>query len=311
MTLGNYNLNQLWLQLNRQQKSINLLIVIVLSLYLLAYGAELSWRLLPTPTGNINSTQGQQTQNPTSRQNNQTDLSKLKALNLFGELGASPKVEVQEVSDAPKTALNLTLTGVVASSEKDQGAAVIENKGSQNTYGVDDKVDGTNAILKEVFADRVIIKNGARRETLMLDGLDYSKSAAHSPIVRSPSSQPEPKSTGSPRRELSEEAIEATRALQQQPANFSDYIAISPHRIDEQLVGYAVSPGKDPSLFQAVGMQSGDVIVEINGLDLTDTQQSMEAMGALRAAQSLQLTVNRDGDLLTLYLDLPNAELEP
>jgi general secretion pathway protein C len=311
MTLGNYNLNQLWLQLNKQQKSINLLIVVILSLYLLAYGAELSWRLLPTPEGQLNSTPGSPSINPANRQNNQTDLSKLKALNLFGELGAAPKTEVEEVSEAPQTSLNLTLTGVVASSEKEQGAAIIDNKGSQNTYGIDEKIDGTNAILKEVFADRVIIKNGARRETLMLDGLDFNKSSANNPIVRSPSARPEPKFQESQHRELSEEAIEATRALQQQPANFSDYIAISPHRVDGQLIGYAVSPGKNPALFQEVGMQSGDVIVEINGLDLTDTQQSMEAMGALRAAQSLQLTVTRDGELLTLYLDLPTAELEP
>ena len=52
------------------------------------------------------------------------------------------------------------------------------------------------------------------------------------------------------------------------------------------------------------------MITDINGLNLTDPQQAVEAMGELRAAQSLQITVSRDDELLTLFLDLPDAEQE-
>lgn len=305
MTFANYNLNQLWLQLNKQQQRINLLVVVLLSVYLLAYAAELTWRLFPSPA-EPTAQQSLSASPQITTSNRETDLSTIKRLNLFGDLSAAPVEEVQQVTEAPQTSLNLTLTGVVASTARGAGAAIIENKGSQNTYGINDKIDGTNAVLMEVYADRVIIKNGQRRETLMLDGIDYNKPNANVLVNQTATTRPSVK-----RRDLSEQVIEASRALQQQPANFTDYIAISPHRVDGQLHGYTVSPGKDPTLFQAVGMQNGDIITEINGLDLTDTQQSMEAMGALRAAQSMQLTVNRDGDLLTLYLDLPSAELGP
>ena len=51
----------------------------------------------------------------------------------------------------------------------------------------------------------------------------------------------------------------------------------------------------------------GDVITQINGLDLTDLQQSQEALSELRNAQTIELTIIRDGGLTTLYLDLPES----
>jgi general secretion pathway protein C len=92
---------------------------------------------------------------------------------------------------------------------------------------------------------------------------------------------------------------------QKQPDSFIDFISVAPHREDNALVGYRVSPGRNPSLFQAVGLESGDIITQINGLDVTDPEQTMEAMGALRSSSSIELTVSREGELMTLYLELP------
>ena len=236
-------------------------------------------------------------------------MADIKRLNLFGDYNAAPVVE-NEVTEAPVTRLSLTLTGVVASSEKGQGAAIIENKKQQQTYGIGEKIEGTNASLQKVYADRVIIKNGATNETLMLDGVDYNKNVLQvtnqTPVDSAPQNN-----SGSERRTLSDDAIQASRDLQNQPASFIDYIAVSPHRPNGELLGYQVSPGKKPALFQAAGLKSGDVITEINGLDLTDMQQALEAMNMLKELQSLQMTVQREDELITIYLDLPQGEEEP
>ena len=71
------------------------------------------------------------------------------------------------------------------------------------------------------------------------------------------------------------------------------------------MAGYKVKPGKNPSLFESVGLQNGDIVIQINGLDLTDPAQAREAMGELRTAQSIELTVTREGEYITLYLDMP------
>jgi len=313
MTVVNHTANQLWLQLVKNQQKINLLVVVLLAIFLLSFAAELTWRLWPQPADNDKVTNISGLQNGQSvtlnTDNNRLNLADIKRLNLFGDYNAQPVAE-KVVTDAPVTQLNLTLTGVVSSTEKDQGAAIIENRNQQQTYGIGEKIDGTNASLKEVYADRVIIKNGLASETLMLDGVDYNKKSKQT-ANRSPVSRPESDDQGPERRTLSDDAIQASRELQEQPANFTDYIAVSPHRPNGELAGYRVSPGRKPALFAAAGLKSGDVITDINGLDLTDMQQALEAMNMLKELNSLQMSVQREEEIITIYLDLPQGEEEP
>ncbi|MGK0380854.1 MAG: general secretion pathway protein C [Flavobacteriales bacterium] len=311
MTVVNHTANQLWLQLVKNQQTINLLAVAVLAVFLLSYAAELTWRLWPQPVASsrfesISSSQSVSLENSNSRLN----LADIKRLNLFGDFNADP-IEQKEVTDAPITRLNLTLTGVVASSVKDQGAAIIENRNQQQTYGIGEKIEGTSVSLKEVYADRVIIKNGSSNETLMLDGVDYNKNTNQLSQLPLANLQPIDQGPEELRQTLSNEAILAGRELQDQPASFIDYIAVSPHRPDGELLGYRVSPGKKPTLFKAAGLKSGDVITDINGLDLTDMQEALEAMNMLKELQSLQMSVQREDELITIYLDLPQREEEP
>jgi general secretion pathway protein C len=311
MTVVNHTANQLWLQLVKNQQTINLLAVAVLAVFLLSYAAELTWRLWPQPVASsrfesISSSQSVSLENSNSRLN----LADIKRLNLFGDFNADP-IEEKEVTNAPITRLNLTLTGVVASSVKDQGAAIIENRNQQQTYGIGEKIEGTSVSLKEVYADRVIIKNGSSNETLMLDGVDYNKNTNQLSQLPLANLQPIDQGPEELRQTLSNEAILAGRELQDQPASFIDYIAVSPHRPDGELLGYRVSPGKKPTLFKAAGLKSGDVITDINGLDLTDMQEALEAMNMLKELQSLQMSVQREDELITIYLDLPQREEEP
>jgi general secretion pathway protein C len=313
MTVVNHTANQLWLQLVKNQQKINFLAVALLAIFLLSYAAELTWRLWPQPTDidrleNISSGQPASLKNSNERLN----LVDIKRLNLFGDYNAEPIAE-KEVTDAPVTRLNLTLTGVVASTVIGQGAAVIENRNQQQTYGIGEKIEGTNASLKKVYADRVIIKNGLSSETLMLDGVDYNKNSNQSinQTRQAPDTLSLPSNQGPQRRTLSDDAIQASIELQGQPASFVDYIAVSPHRPNGELLGYRVSPGKNPALFKAAGLKSGDVITDINGLDLTDMQQALEAMNMLKELQSLQMSVQREDELITIYLDLPQGEEEP
>ena len=312
MTVGNYNLNHIWHQFGKYQHQLRLVVIVLLAIYLIAFAAQLTWRLLPEPqlSSQDSASVGVQT-GSNSNNENRVSLANIKRLNLFGDLTAAPVEEEPQVTEAPETNLNLTLSGVVASSDPKVAAAIIENRGNQNTYGINEKIEGTRAILTEVHVDKVIIKNGTRHETLMLDGVDFKKSNSSQPRVVSNNRRPKPTRTNSreQRKTLTGDAAQATRDLQKKPAGFTDYISISPYRRSGQLQGYRISPGKKPKLFKAAGFKAGDIVVEINGLNLTDPQQSLEAMQALRSAQSLQLTVNRGEETLTLYLDFPSEGL--
>ena len=305
MTFNKPNPQSLVVYLNQHQKQLHTIVVVLLSLYLIAFAAKLVWRIIPEPQLSATPTVSLAPVISSSSSQSGGNIAKIQQLNLFGNAAAKPAEPVTEVTDAPETRLNLTLTGVVASSEQEAGTAIIENRGSQAVYGLGEKIEGTNATLQKVYNDRVIIKNGARNETLMLDGIDYEEANRRREMQAR--ARPEPEEDESDAVELSDEALEATAALRERPANFTDFISISPKTEEGQLIGYQVSPGKEPELFKSAGLQAGDVITQINGLDLTDLQQSQEALSELRNAQTIELTIIRDGSLTTLYLDLPES----
>jgi len=303
MTFNKPNPQSLVVYLNQHQKQLHTIVVV--RLYLIAFAAKLVWRIIPEPQLSATPTVSRAPVISSSSGQNGVNIAKIQQLNLFGNAAAKPAEPVAEVTDAPETRLNLTLTGVVASSEQEAGTAIIENRGSQAVYGLGEKIEGTNATLQKVYNDRVIIKNGVRNETLMLDGIDYDEANRRREMQAR--NRPEPEELEEDTVELSDEALEATAALRERPANFTDFISISPKTEEGQLIGYQVSPGKEPELFKSAGLQAGDVITQINGLDLTDLQQSQEALSELRNAQTIELTIIRDGSLTTLYLDLPES----
>lgn len=307
MTFNKIDPHSLVVYVNQHQKTLHTIVVVLLSLYLLAFAAKLTWRIIPEPQLSATHTATHSPVVVSPPSSNGVNIKQIQQLNLFGDATRVVQAAPQPVvTDAPETRLNLTLTGVVASTELDAGTAIIENQGTQAVYGLGEKIEGTNATLQKVYNDRVIIRNGVRDETLMLDGIDYEEANRRREQNARQRPQPE-KDDPRDSRALSEEALEATAALRERPSSFTDFISISPKTEEGQLIGYRVSPGQKPALFKSAGLQSGDVITQINGLDLTDTQQSRDALSELRNAETIELTIIRDGSLTTLYLDLPEA----
>ncbi|GAC27605.1 type II secretion system protein GspC [Brumicola pallidula] len=316
MTVTNLSLQPALRMYSQHQNKIILLIVVLLSLYLIAFAAELTWRLVPQPE----SSQSRLLNNSntsTAQSASRLDISPLTKLNLFGNPDAKPIVTaLAEITDAPETKLNLTLTGVVSSTDPKVGAAVVENNGKQNTYGVGDKIDGTNATLDQLYIDRVIIKNGLARETLMLDGIDFNEAnqirqqgyPQQAQEFETPQGPVEFQMPDSDPDQSSASVREMREQINQSPTSFTDFIAIKPHAPNGALIGYQVSPGKQAEFFSNVGLRSGDVITQINGLDLSDPAQSLEAINVLREAQFLQMEVLRGDEALSLDIDIPSSE---
>lgn len=297
----------------RHENKLILVVVILISAYLLAFAAKLTWSLLPQEqsitTSNVSNIQ----QSDGTRSNSGNNISSIINLNLFGNAAFKPaEVEQKEITDVPETALNLVLSGVVSSTNPNRGAAVIAYNNSQGTYGPGDKIEGTNVTLDEIYVDRVIIKNRLTRETLMLDGIDFEEAnknrARNTQQNQAQVNTPGNTNVQSQNIENKAQAMrEARQKLAQEPASFTDLISLAPHRTDGQLIGFRVSPGANPALFNAVGLKGGDVVIQLNGLDLTDLQQSSEAITQLREADSLQLEVLRAGEYLSLDLDIPES----
>lgn len=306
MIINQTSLQNIPALLTSHQTRIRVLVLVLLSIYLIAYAADITWKLIPTPSTSAPATTTARYTGSVASSQRGVDVGQIQQLNLFGEVNKTAPPPVQEtITDAPETRLNLVLSGLVSSTDEEAGTAVIENRGKQATYAIGEKIDGTNAILSQVLIDRVIIKNGGKHETLMLAGLDFSKQTAATPTSRSRQPVRPPAQPSRRARELSDDAVAATEALRDRPASFTDFISVTPALENGQMIGYRVKPGKDASLFESVGLINDDVVIQINGLDLTDPAQARDAMGELRDAQSIELTVTRDGEYITLYLDMP------
>ena len=278
-----------------------------LAISALHIGAQMTWKLVPSPDyqaawkpmGFSNS----------SNSETNVDISELKKLSLFGQADkktVEKKIVAPVITDAPKTSLSVQLTGVVASTSEQNGLAVIDSNGSQETYSLGDKIKGTSAVLKEVFSDRVILANSGRYETLMLDGLKYTPNG-----VRAKSKAPSSNVAVSRKidkrknRRISEQIEEYREQIMQNPAKISDFISIIPKRGNGGLVGYLLNPGKDGQFFKASGLKPNDLAKTLNGYDLTDINQSIEVMGQLPELTQLSVTVERQGKLIEILFSLP------
>lgn len=312
-----YQSQYLWQQIKKVplatiRQILNLVLVVLLAWLL----AKLSWQLIPEPESEPLATvlpAGRVTASTSQGVN----LNALLQFSLFGkaESQSEKKATTPVVTEAPKTQLNVKLTGLVAVGDPAKGSAIIESRGSEATYAIDDTIEGTNAVLKQVLSDRVLLLQAGRYETLMLDGMEYTKMAqANAGLGRAeqpdadyepqmdmaPSAEPEGLQPLAPDLALEEHREEFIA----EPMKFFDYIRVSPHRPSGELLGYRLTPGKDPTLFRDLGLQPNDLAIEINGIRLNDMQQAMAAINELRDAREAAIKIERDGEIRDILINL-------
>lgn len=287
-------------------KQLNLFCTLVLVLMLAWLAARFSWMWWPDQT--TTPLQTSPTQNNTAQQSVAIDT--LLTAHLFGQYQVKAEVAVDKPApnptDAPKTSLNLKLTGVVATKKKpEQGTAIIESNGVEQVYGVDEQIEGTSASLKQVLEDRVLLQVSGRFETLMLDGLEYQQLSAENAGYNNEGIQeiqavPEPMEYSPAQQDIAS----MRREMLAEPAKLFDYIRITPRHRNGQMYGYALTPGKDPELFARMGLMPNDVAIEINGVRLNDMQQAYGLINELREAKEASIKVERDGEIKDVLFSL-------
>jgi general secretion pathway protein C len=262
-------------------------IILVLAGILLSYQmAILSWALLPSDdTSPVWNRPHVTTSHAKSINGNQSG----------GMFGQADKVAVEEdiqTDDVPLTKLNLSLVGIVASSDPKYSSAIILYQGKQDTYFTDSKIGSTNATVLHIYPDRLILDLHGALQTLMLDADDFkatSKLQRRNPTTRSKT-----------------HTVKLNRAeILKNPSKLTHYIRISPVREDGHIKGYRLRPGRDASVFNGAGLKAGDIAVELNGVDLTNMAEAMTLMKAFPTMNSMSVSVLRNGQIHELFLSLP------
>jgi general secretion pathway protein C len=204
--------------------------------------------------------------------------------------------------EAPETRLKLVLRGALSSDDPAHARAIIADpRGKEDQYAIGDNLPG-NAELSEIHPDRVILKRNGRYETLRLPQDQQQKNnivSARATALRSDArSQPR----NSPAQRL--QAI--TRRVRQNPTSLYEVVRPVPKQDEEgNIVGYTLQPGRDRELFDHLGLQQGDVVVQINDLKLDNAANSAQALKSVQNGQEVTMTVLRDGQEQVMTFSLP------
>ncbi len=247
--------------------------------------AGITWSLVPGAPPTLAARPAAST--PTAQP---ADLGKLTDSHLFGEARVdAAAAPVVETVDAPDTNLSLSLTGILAGGPKGQ-AIISANRGQERTYHVGDAIDNADgATLHSVEPDRVLLNRSGRLETLRLpEQLSSAAPRTTSPILPPAAAQP----AGSLRQVISENASRLT-----------DVVRLAPHVQEGKVVGFRVNPGRDRATFEALGLQPGDVVTDINGTVLDDPSQGLQVFESLGETSQANVTVLREGTPQVIVID--------
>lgn len=78
---------------------------------------------------------------------------------------------------------------------------------------------------------------------------------------------------------------------------------VIPERQGDRVVGLKLRIRRG-SLLESLGLESGDSLRSINGLDITDPQRALEAYARLRTANRLSVAIERGGQLMTVDFNI-------
>jgi len=222
-----------------------------------------------------------------------TDYSVLTGAHLFGHAAEQAEVAAPAVVDAPDTTLSLTLRGILSKEGDPNGSVLIESRNEQKTYYVGQAIDGAEGTkLHSVYADRVLLdRGGGRIETLRLP--KELTASTGSPMGMPSLPQAQPQAQAAPLRDV----------ITDNAARLTDIVRLAPHVQEGQVVGFRVNPGRDRATFDALGLQAGDVVTDINGTVLDDPSQGLQVLQSLGESTQANVTVLRDGVPQVIVID--------
>ena len=242
-----------------------------------------TWELWPQPAETAPTARPAPLPSGGAQGNN--NLAILNNLHLFGTPVADTDSAPAVPTVAPVSRLPAKISGLVASSDPQQSRVIIQLHGKDTMYHIGEVLEGANARIENIYPDRVIIDHNGKFESLLMYPDEQAEPQG---VVTAPTAQ----------------AGSLKERLQKSPESWSDLLKITAVREGGKMRGYRLSPGKQPELFHQHGLRPGDLVTRMNGYDLSDLQAVGQLMQELPSLKTLQLTLERDGQIQDLTIKL-------
>lgn len=197
---------------------------------------------------------------------------------VFGPLG-KPAAPVTS-NLPPPSPLSLTLVGTFVTAGQEP-YAIIEDKKKQNQdmfllgQSIFDQ-----ALLKQIYQDRVEIERLGKIEILKLD--EFGGSDASGPGGVSAQGD-----------DFTVDEAELDKGLENLPLLLTQARAV-PYFKDGRSVGLRLFAIKTGSLYEKIGLKNGDILKAINGNSLADITQALKLFEQLKQERSINLVLERD-----------------
>jgi general secretion pathway protein C len=277
------------LQINQRLATAMSALLIIACAYLLV---EVTWMFFPQDDTAELSVQ-QKAGLVSSMHAQRQSFRKLTSANIFG---VSVQSTGQKQTKAPETRLNLTLKGVLAAKPMHLASAIIAQGrgGKEDIYAVGDKMKG-GVVIKEIHPEYVVLERSGRLETLKLQkisGVSGFKSSNKSISISRTSQSPAAALTN------------IRRNILKNPASFGEYALPVVVKENGKQIGYRLQPQEKGEMLAELGIQSSDVVIEINGVKLDKPQNGISALRKLSTAKNLNIVVKRNGAEVPLNITL-------
>ena len=272
-------------------------IILSISLILLLSNtiASIAWKLIffsPTAISTIPERSRQLINIDTA---SKIDINTITDKNLFGSLSNQNLIQKPRESDylnAPETSLNIQLKGVIF--DEDQGksiAIVLTEANEEKVFKINDVItDNGTTILHAIYEDRIILNRGGILEALTLPKSLEANLESLNILIRTNNI---PNQSDIPIRNVISNNI----------SSLTDIIRVAPHIQDGEMIGFRLSPGSSQDKFETLGLQSGDIILDINGTTMSDPSNALQVFESLNEATYASLTILRNGNRQVISLD--------
>jgi general secretion pathway protein C len=202
-------------------------------------------------------------------------------------------------SEPVRTSMRAKLLGTLQAGNVEWSLASVLDTGGQRsmTVMVGDRLL-TSQVL-DILRDRVIVFNNGRREYVSADTGDGAAGLPTTTKVTEPGG-----GWGAGIKALDATNYEVPRSEVDRAINNLNDIAMQARLVpafkDGAAEGFKLFSIRPDSLYSKIGIQNGDVITRINGLDMNDPAKALEVYTKLKDAPRIDVDVDRNGTIMRM-----------
>ncbi|MBI3359421.1 MAG: hypothetical protein HY037_07595 [Nitrospirae bacterium] len=203
----------------------------------------------------------------------------------------------------PKVPLNMTLIGTVVSTEGPAHSyAVIEDGRTrrQYIYRIGDFLL-QDAKLVQIYRTRVVIARGEEEEVLVTDLSGKKEDNTHAPsvpkgIIPPPTSRDRPAGAGI--RQVSRDRWVMDREeVDEAIAHLPELLTkarVVPNFTEGKPDGFRIFAIREGSLYAKIGLQNGDILRRVNGVEVGNPQNFLQVFEQLKGEQNIKIDLVRN-----------------